>query len=441
MTKTGRNEPCPCGSGKKYKKCCLAGDQAVRRPVNAITDNVLPPHDDQSATGGEEDNSDPFMAEIYDRFEDADFDRRVALIEEVLSQGKGSTDDLLGLVELLRQAVVADSSRREFNLCLTELRGARPDCWEEDGVLYAQYFITNALALEETAEIGDIFLQASRRIGRHADVFSNMVDLLAYHGRHQLLTEGLRIALPLIHKDRNVLPWLPNDLALRLIDCEILAWVEKGAASTGMDFRALRQAVEDILPELDDETLREYADHLVVYRPFPTERLLKKNNRLDLEQLSLLTATFAGCLGRDRGVPGITGLLAVGEIYRYLSRREAGELKGSKAPSLSARLKKLKNRAVLPFHPLCPDPETLDRYFSYQMHLFCKAYHAAAALAQCLPAWCDFLEQQGLLEQGQAARRLRPLIPLIETLVEVLENSSDDPTLALTVRRVWEEIG
>lgn len=23
-TKVGRNEPCPCGSGKKYKKCCLA---------------------------------------------------------------------------------------------------------------------------------------------------------------------------------------------------------------------------------------------------------------------------------------------------------------------------------------------------------------------------------------------------------------------------------
>ncbi len=20
--KTGRNDPCPCGSGKKYKKCC-----------------------------------------------------------------------------------------------------------------------------------------------------------------------------------------------------------------------------------------------------------------------------------------------------------------------------------------------------------------------------------------------------------------------------------
>jgi uncharacterized protein YchJ len=23
--KIGRNEPCTCGSGKKYKKCCLRG--------------------------------------------------------------------------------------------------------------------------------------------------------------------------------------------------------------------------------------------------------------------------------------------------------------------------------------------------------------------------------------------------------------------------------
>ncbi|MEK9984096.1 MAG: SEC-C metal-binding domain-containing protein [Opitutae bacterium] len=22
MPKVGRNEPCPCGSGKKFKKCC-----------------------------------------------------------------------------------------------------------------------------------------------------------------------------------------------------------------------------------------------------------------------------------------------------------------------------------------------------------------------------------------------------------------------------------
>jgi len=29
MPKTGRNHPCPCGSGKKYKHCCLEKDRAA----------------------------------------------------------------------------------------------------------------------------------------------------------------------------------------------------------------------------------------------------------------------------------------------------------------------------------------------------------------------------------------------------------------------------
>ena len=31
MAKPGRNDPCPCGSGKKYKKCCLPKDNAQKR--------------------------------------------------------------------------------------------------------------------------------------------------------------------------------------------------------------------------------------------------------------------------------------------------------------------------------------------------------------------------------------------------------------------------
>src|SRR5512136_2603068 len=29
--KINRNAPCPCGSGKKYKQCCLGKDQSPRR--------------------------------------------------------------------------------------------------------------------------------------------------------------------------------------------------------------------------------------------------------------------------------------------------------------------------------------------------------------------------------------------------------------------------
>jgi len=31
MAKPGRNDPCPCGSGNKYKKCCLAKDEAASK--------------------------------------------------------------------------------------------------------------------------------------------------------------------------------------------------------------------------------------------------------------------------------------------------------------------------------------------------------------------------------------------------------------------------
>jgi hypothetical protein len=51
--KYGRNDPCPCGSGKKYKKCCLARDEAlVRRSADARqvwTDEHAEP--DPSLTG------------------------------------------------------------------------------------------------------------------------------------------------------------------------------------------------------------------------------------------------------------------------------------------------------------------------------------------------------------------------------------------------------
>lgn len=33
--RAGRNDPCPCGSGRKYKKCCLARDEAQRGPSAA----------------------------------------------------------------------------------------------------------------------------------------------------------------------------------------------------------------------------------------------------------------------------------------------------------------------------------------------------------------------------------------------------------------------
>src|SRR5690625_860480 len=36
MTKIGRNDKCPCGSGKKYKRCCL-GKEVTLAPSESMT--------------------------------------------------------------------------------------------------------------------------------------------------------------------------------------------------------------------------------------------------------------------------------------------------------------------------------------------------------------------------------------------------------------------
>ena len=38
MAKIGRNDLCPCGSGKKYKRCCMARDEAASREKLAAAD-------------------------------------------------------------------------------------------------------------------------------------------------------------------------------------------------------------------------------------------------------------------------------------------------------------------------------------------------------------------------------------------------------------------
>jgi hypothetical protein len=39
----GRNEPCHCGSGRKYKHCCLEKDEAAAREASAETEQASPP--------------------------------------------------------------------------------------------------------------------------------------------------------------------------------------------------------------------------------------------------------------------------------------------------------------------------------------------------------------------------------------------------------------
>lgn len=73
--KVGRNDPCPCGSGKKFKKCCL-DSQRLDEPPSGLSQIVQTPDVARSALRAEEAHL------TYDPFIEPDPDLWVVLSEE-----------------------------------------------------------------------------------------------------------------------------------------------------------------------------------------------------------------------------------------------------------------------------------------------------------------------------------------------------------------------
>jgi tetratricopeptide (TPR) repeat protein len=69
-TKTGRNDPCPCGSGKKYKQCCLRKEEQAEHEALAVLSRAQ-----KNGSGGYSD-----LVKTADQLA-ADYEEDVALAE------------------------------------------------------------------------------------------------------------------------------------------------------------------------------------------------------------------------------------------------------------------------------------------------------------------------------------------------------------------------
>jgi len=58
LTSTGRNDTCPCGSGKKYKKCHLAEDQGKRSAALKAAEEKAEAKTAEDAENADDDDAD-----------------------------------------------------------------------------------------------------------------------------------------------------------------------------------------------------------------------------------------------------------------------------------------------------------------------------------------------------------------------------------------------
>ena len=88
MTKIGRNAPCPCGSGKKYKKCCLLLQETSSTQQNT------------SYSESYMDDLDMLSNSVMDLISSGDLDAAEKVCNELLSRYPDQIDGIDRLAEV-----------------------------------------------------------------------------------------------------------------------------------------------------------------------------------------------------------------------------------------------------------------------------------------------------------------------------------------------------
>jgi hypothetical protein len=450
MSKLGRNDQCHCGSGKKYKKCCLEIDEAKARTcreedsreLRAVFDERpscsfrIDSEDDLFDEDFEDEISDDdscvadFMSE-YDRLE---FDDKVAEFKTLIE----TKDELFPCVafetiDMLQSAADTASRRQQVNGCIDLMRSACNEVFLDNAAYYADWYIMNSLADGRLAEMTSYFNAAAADAEKSIDVFTELIDTLAYHGQLSVLVEGMNLVWPVIRKSTGIMGWAVNEFAVTLSDYVAFEWLERAGRGEDAEFDELAASMREFFPELDIPGFREFLGRIngEIVTPWTMKELSPA--RKNRGNLGLLSQEFLGHLRQREGVSFTKGRLACFEIVDYLIERYDGEL------SMKGTVQK-KGRKLTASHALCPDADTLDCFLARKTSIFSRRTYTIGAILELVPAWLRFLESRGLLEDCRKEDVLAELLSIRTSWDKILTKLSHDPQILSGISNAWNEL-
>jgi hypothetical protein len=473
----GRNDPCPCGSGKKYKKCCLGKGReeplrqsadipasppslapagavaALSQPSSVPTKPAAPiiappaaPSKRPRTPSEERANA------LWERFEAEEGEDRIASFHEALDDHEVMTDDLaFEMMAILHQDAVASGDRRRFAALLGELRERLPDVYNEGAHYYLSWSLLDALVEGRQEDVAPLARDLAARSGRDLEAVNRGIAYLQYHGQQHALVEALRIGWPFVKSSKKYFGWAIAEFAQNGVNHEIFEYLERTDAFDPADpvlLDRVRFFTEEVIGVDAHETVvdlagtsgREWKADDFALRPsrqkprdeWDDDEEEDEPHDADPGALNLhrLMMEFVGYLRREEGVPFPRGELVRQQLSKYFARRHAGDL--DPRPSmleLARNPNKKLPKPPPPIHPLCPERVTLESHLAGLMGMMNHLYHPAAALFLAMPAWLRFLESRRLINAGTSTRVVKQLRPLHDLLIRHWERYQDDSTL------------
>ena len=464
--KIGRNAPCPCGSGRKYKKCCLKLEEqraAEERQQNAneqklflTGESVLSDNEDHE--GGPDDDDEGYdeiekseSDRIWDEYKDGDFAQKAAILEKIIDDPNLLEEfDCFELFNGLHESCQHLNDRQVFKRLTQRFKQEYPDRYKEVLGYLLQSLIQDALIEENKTEAGKMFLEFADDADENIDSFNRTLEQMAFDGDLDLLLSAMHKGWEKVKDSSEIVPWGVDEYANLAAEYAILKHVSEVSNPDATDSDFLKELEQFIDPDV--ENLKTYLAHITgtsgkVWKlddfNFQIKRRKDKKakrrpkdsgeKRLSIETFSMnvhhFTSEFLGYYARKEGVSFPKAEIARSELRRYLIDRAQGELE--EEPSMFEKIMqpelKNKKRQLPSFdYILYPDKKTLDVFIGKMLNFFSFRLFRAIIFFESIPAWLRFLEINGLIEQEMRRNTVSSVFELFGDIRNVIERESKD---------------
>jgi len=425
--KISRNNPCPCGSGKKYKKCCLPKEtQAAAQKIKTerVIDNEQTHERQPAATNTEvevdEDPIDSKYQQFWEAFNTANFEQKANLIKKAFDDtALMNSEDVLDLFNGLESSSTSTIERQIYQVLVDQFKISSPDLYQEIISSLLSTCVNHALIDGHREKVGTYFTEFAQFADADIDRFDRSLDQLAYYDHLSLLVEAMSIGWQSVEQSSNIVPWGIEEYRSRASEFELLHYIAHAAEPVLDDSQLVARMGQ--YGEFEPEKLSEYFACITDScqrnwhkEDFNFSATNQQNSTVSeqvlMQNISSLSNEFMSYLCKTKAVPYSRAEMIRTEMTTYLQRRAKGEL----APRRDPRKKKPKQKKSFSnAHAiLYPDRKTLDRYLGEKMQLLNVQQYRAFALCESIPAWLEFLGSRTLIDDVESKKLIDNLAPL-----------------------------
>lgn len=424
MRKVGRNDPCHCGSGVKYKYCCLQKDQEEHSSSTSTAPSASETRSSfQSQTATSESQTTSPAEKAWESFEASDYEERRALVEEIAGDAERmDTENAFHMLSELKTEVAARGEWDWFTHILNRLKEEQPETYAAELPHLLSWHLEavavggrpQKLSGVAAERVDDLATMATQNI----DEFYPCIQLVAYHSSLAPIAEAMQGAWDAVREHSDIMPFAKNRFANGVIEYAILAHYEKNG-TVDLENSSLRTLIDRIDATEQGEVDTDYVERFAARLAGPND-LAWQLREDPAENIHWLTVDFMCTVSEETDVPLGRAQLARKSIKNCHLRNFEGRRLTDPEDLLY-----LNKRDVT---------QQLDETGSFMS----SHPHQRAAFFSLLPAWLVFLERRQMLRSEEASTMLDNLRALRSTVTDMVDRLSHDPTLVRDVNAAWE---